>query len=400
VVSGAFTIWSCILSLHLIYKHSRNYTRPQLQRCIIRILFMVPIYSIDSFLSLLFKDDAIVFNLLRDCYEAYVIYIFFTYLVCFLSGEQSLEEILEKKPPMKHPFPTCFFPKFKPGVSFLRWCKFCILQFTIMKPLITTLALLLEMNDLYVEGDFSPRTGYLYLMILDNLSITVSMYFLVLFYMATKEELAPLKPVPKFLCIKAIIFFSFWQSVVIAGTEKIGIIRSKETWTADNIAVGTQDFLICLEMFVVSLLHTWVFGYEPYRRVDKLPFVRAIMSGKIKETMVPLLTNIADTMHPKYDFQNTRETFSGTGEEVLSISFEVKEKIADALIPRRKTTMFQNTKGPLPNSHKEESAPLVQISDTNSEASSPQIVMESVTVEPFRMSTDFILLQDQTTDKI
>ena len=36
------------------------------------------------------------------------------------------------------------------------------------------------------------------------------MYFLVLFYMSVKEELAPIKPVPKFLCIKAIIFFSFW----------------------------------------------------------------------------------------------------------------------------------------------------------------------------------------------
>lgn len=48
------------------------------------------------------------------------------------------------------------------------------------------------------------------------------MYFLVLFYMATKEELAPIKPVPKFLSIKAIIFFSFWQGVALAVIEKLG----------------------------------------------------------------------------------------------------------------------------------------------------------------------------------
>jgi hypothetical protein len=38
---------------------------------------MVPVYAIDSFLSLLFKEQALVFNLLRDCYEAYVICISF-----------------------------------------------------------------------------------------------------------------------------------------------------------------------------------------------------------------------------------------------------------------------------------------------------------------------------------
>lgn len=38
----------------------------------------------------------------------------------------------------------------------------------------------------------------------------MSLYFLVLFYMVTEDHLQPYKPLPKFLCIKAIIFFSFW----------------------------------------------------------------------------------------------------------------------------------------------------------------------------------------------
>lgn len=75
---------------------------------------------------------------------------------------------------------------------------------------------------MYGDGDIlNPTKGYLYLTIIDNASITISMYFLVLFGnsfifinnikgMATKEELAPRKPLYKFLCIKAVIFFSFW----------------------------------------------------------------------------------------------------------------------------------------------------------------------------------------------
>lgn len=41
------------------------------------------------------------------------------------------------------------------------------------------------------------------------------MYFLVLFYLATEEELAPYRPIAKLASIKAILLFSFWQSVFI-----------------------------------------------------------------------------------------------------------------------------------------------------------------------------------------
>src|SRR5690242_9440775 len=42
-LAGAFAFWATLLSLHLVYKHSRNYTQPNLQRPIIRIIFMVPV---------------------------------------------------------------------------------------------------------------------------------------------------------------------------------------------------------------------------------------------------------------------------------------------------------------------------------------------------------------------
>lgn len=38
----------------------------------------------------------------------------------------------------------------------------------------------------------------------------VSLYCLVLFYMAAEMRLDPFRPLPKFLCIKAVLFFSFW----------------------------------------------------------------------------------------------------------------------------------------------------------------------------------------------
>lgn len=55
-----------------IYTHLRSYTVPNEQRYIIRILFIVPIYAFDSWLSLLFISNDqyyVYFDSVRDCYE-------------------------------------------------------------------------------------------------------------------------------------------------------------------------------------------------------------------------------------------------------------------------------------------------------------------------------------------
>lgn len=42
-VAGAFALAACAYSVWLIWKHLQNYTHPDLQRYIVRILWMVPV---------------------------------------------------------------------------------------------------------------------------------------------------------------------------------------------------------------------------------------------------------------------------------------------------------------------------------------------------------------------
>lgn len=64
-----------LLTPHLcpqIYMHLRCYSCPNEQRYIVRILFIVPIYAFDSWLSLLFFTNDqyyVYFGTVRDCYE-------------------------------------------------------------------------------------------------------------------------------------------------------------------------------------------------------------------------------------------------------------------------------------------------------------------------------------------
>ncbi|XP_052584493.1 transmembrane protein 184C-like [Peromyscus californicus insignis] len=95
-----------------------------------------------------------------------------------------------------------------------------------------------------------------------------AMYCLVLFYNVLKEELSPIKPVGKFLCVKLIVFPSFLQAVLLAVLVNVGFISEKHTWewqsAAEAVTTGLQDFIICLEMFLVAIAHYHVFSYKPY----------------------------------------------------------------------------------------------------------------------------------------
>jgi hypothetical protein len=68
----------------------KNYRKPLLQRHVIRILMLVPIFSIASWASLTSLRVAFWIDPLRDVYEAFVLYTFFQLLISFLGGERSL----------------------------------------------------------------------------------------------------------------------------------------------------------------------------------------------------------------------------------------------------------------------------------------------------------------------
>lgn len=66
----------------------------------------------------------------------------------------------------------------------------------------------------YHFSSFSINSGYLYITIIYNISISLALYALVIFYQATNVMLKPYKPVLKFVVVKSVIFLSFWQGKV------------------------------------------------------------------------------------------------------------------------------------------------------------------------------------------
>ncbi len=57
-------------------------------------------------------------------------------------------------------------------------------------------------------------------------SASISLYFLILFYFATREELLPFNPMPKFIIVKAMLFFTFWQALMLLILERCGVFSN------------------------------------------------------------------------------------------------------------------------------------------------------------------------------
>ena len=95
-VAALFVGVALPLSVGDILGHVLHYVSP-LQRLYIRILWLVPIFAVDAWLALRYKEQALFINTARECYEAFVIYSFFSLLLEFLGPRERTLQLLAAK---------------------------------------------------------------------------------------------------------------------------------------------------------------------------------------------------------------------------------------------------------------------------------------------------------------
>ncbi|RYP71450.1 hypothetical protein DL771_004817 [Monosporascus sp. 5C6A] len=237
----------------------KNYRKPLLQR--------VPIYSISSWVSMVSLTAASFLDPIRDIYEAFTIYTFFQLLINYLDGERALIIMTHGRAPVHHLWPlNHVLPKvdISDPHTFLA-VKRGILQYAWLKPILSLATIIMKAAGIYQEGYIGLSSGYLWSGIIYNISVTVSLYSLGLFWVCMHNDLQPYRPVPKFLCIKLIIFASYWQGFFLSILVWLGAIPDDvQGYTQDNLAAAIQDALICIEMPAFAVAHWYAFSWHDY----------------------------------------------------------------------------------------------------------------------------------------
>lgn len=275
--AGTFAILGSLISVWHISNHLRSLNEPTVQRKIVAILWMIPIFSMTSWLGLVMVSVESYLGLIKDFYEAYCIYTFLSFLIAVLGrgDRDSVIDLLAThanhlKPPIQFAFwkkrRTFESPRHK-AEAVLVQCQLFAMQFVLVRPL-TSVALLIA--DAFVVSRWDLRYPQFYIMMIVNFSVFFAFTGLVKFYHAIRDELAWCHPFSKFLCIKGVVFMTFWQGIVISIIAQAVSKKREmdnyddEPWDGTEYSKEAQSFLICLEMFFFAIIHCFVFPAEEW----------------------------------------------------------------------------------------------------------------------------------------
>ncbi|XBH74202.1 hypothetical protein VPH35_101196 [Triticum aestivum] len=267
-----------VITLGHIYRHLLHYAEPIFQRFIVRIIFMVPVYAVMSFISLILPDNAIYFTSIREIYDAWVIYNFFSLCLAWVGGPGAVVVSLNGRTLKPSWFlMTCCFPAIPLDGRFIRRCKQGCLQFVILKPILVVITFILYAKGKYEDGNFSVNQSYLYITIIYTISYSMALYALALFYAACRDLLRPYNPVPKFIIIKSVVFLTYWQGVLVFLAAKSRFIKNAEK------AADLQNYVLCVEMLIAAIGHLFAFPYKEYAGANARP------SGGFRESLLHAL---------------------------------------------------------------------------------------------------------------
>jgi len=300
-IAGTFTLLSCLVTTFHMTSHLRKMNQPIIQRKILAILWMSPIYALTSFLSLVLPPSAEpCLGILKDFYESYVIYQFLSFLIAVLGrgDRQAVVQSLTRHvnhldPPYKwlyclfHPPPEESDEAM--GSAVLLECQVLAMQFVFFRPACSIVNFVLELmhddNDDDGEGSkwaffYSPK---FFVIMVENVSVFLAFSGLLNFYHAVRDELAWCQPFAKFLTIKGVVFMTFWQGLAISIIFHANKSENSHNKHDDDDATSSssdgissadtiQHILICMEMLFFSVAHWLVFPAEEWEDGYKIKF--------------------------------------------------------------------------------------------------------------------------------
>lgn len=290
-VSFYCSILAILIILSSIYLHLKNYRKPFQQRLMIRIQLIVPLFALSCYAMLVDQKapfNRFVLEPVREVYEAFVIYTFFSLLTDMLGGERNIIIMTSGRAPVLHPGILGYILPpldISDSHTFLG-IKRGILQYVWLKPFICMAILLGEVIGWYDVNKMGPTSIYLWLTIIYNFSVSLSLYCLAIFWKILWDDLKPFKPVGKFLCVKLIIFASYWQGMILAILNAFGALpgSSDAEQQKESIGVCIQSALLCVELVGFAIGHWFSFSYIPFT-ISRIPNGRLEFKYALKDVI-------------------------------------------------------------------------------------------------------------------
>lgn len=290
-IGSCCTLLSIIQSLQLITNHYNNYSNPKEQYLIILIILMVPLFAVDSLIGLFdikaSETVILILDSIKECYESVVIAAFLLLMYNLMSINYAFNInsfnpnsfiTINKIPDAlkKHtihqtiPFSLCM-NDLALNIETLKKLTLWTIQFVYIRPILSIICVILEFGfeEWYNDSRLGVILQWLISIIL-NVSVTVAVTALIMFYHAFEHELKEHRTLAKFLCIKGVVFFAFWQGILLQIFEYFGIVHGDIWYNETQVAMTIQNLLVTIEMgLLFAPLHKYAFDFNVYALKNK-----------------------------------------------------------------------------------------------------------------------------------
>eukprot|EP00933_Yihiella_yeosuensis_P075858 TRINITY_DN85405_c0_g1_i1.p1 TRINITY_DN85405_c0_g1~~TRINITY_DN85405_c0_g1_i1.p1 ORF type:complete len:420 (+),score=72.35 TRINITY_DN85405_c0_g1_i1:38-1261(+) len=288
MVGAIASLMSIVGSLGHISRHMR-FNKTKLRSCTLRILFVVPVFSVISWASLMMEAThhnlEVLLGCIRDFYEAIALASFMQFVLTVLGGPYRLAFKLKEESdkggastvPHLGPLRRCL-PEFNAGAEFVAMTIFGILQFVGVMAIFSALNLLFLILAL-------GHPWFQALAFLKAASCATALYALTLFSHEVYYHLPSIGLMLKFVAIKGIVFFTFWQGFVLALLKQTGILgdfihavklrsavaglKLSNFWNEREVERGANDFLLCIEVLFFCVLHWFAYPSQEWTILEE-----------------------------------------------------------------------------------------------------------------------------------
>ncbi|KAE9377553.1 hypothetical protein N431DRAFT_451734 [Stipitochalara longipes BDJ] len=226
-----------------------------------KICWLIPFFSIISFLSIYHPEAYIYLSPWLNVVESIAMGSFFLLLCEFVSESRAERDVffaafvvVDKKAPNGN----------RGGLPWYRKRWFMIFQYPVVSLLIAIVTSITQATGIYCQYKSAPYFARLWLELAENISVTFAVSSIIAFWVALRVHLKRYKTLSKLLVFKSLVFWMWIASIVFWILSDAHVLKPSSKLTYADLNIGLPNMVTCVVMVPLSIFFPFAYPSRPY----------------------------------------------------------------------------------------------------------------------------------------
>ncbi|KAH8888396.1 hypothetical protein GQ53DRAFT_795912 [Thozetella sp. PMI_491] len=261
ILSGACAAFSLVIMLAFMLLHATHFSKPNEQLKILRISFIIPLYALVSWISVLAPEADAYIKPWLDFIQSISLGSFFLLMCEFVSPSEKQRDVffaaltINDKKANKAQLD---------GLSWFRTRWILIFQYPVVSLLVAVLTDITQAAGVYCEFETNIHFAKIWLTIIGSVSLAIAITGVLKFYGQLKTHLAHHQPLAKLLAFKLIVGLGFLQNIIFLILSSTSNLEPTSTLTYADLHIGLPRMITCIETIFFSLFFHYAYSWRAY----------------------------------------------------------------------------------------------------------------------------------------